>query len=96
MLFCRLLIEEEIQQLYIKKQQQVLERELKKFEMKLSKSRPKFSNYTCCTKRNFVSSDDEDFWKTARKLKNKVDIILNKILITIYVYIFFLQKYKIF
>lgn len=91
-----MLIEEEIQQLYIKKQQQVLERELKKFEMELSKSRPKFSNYTCCTKRNFVSSDDEDFWKTARKLKNKVDIILNKILITIYVYIFFLQKYKIF
>lgn len=96
MLFCRLLIEEEIQQLYIKKQQQVLERELKKFEMELSKSRPKFSNYTCCTKRNFISSDDEDFWKTARKLKNKVDIILNKILIIIYVYIFFLQKYKIF
>lgn len=97
MLFCRLLIEEEIQQLYIKKQQQVLERELKKFEMELSKSRPKFSNYTCCTKKNFVSSDDEDFWKTARKLKNKVGIILNKILITIHVYIyfFFLQKYKI-
>lgn len=91
-----MLIEEEIQQLYIKKQQQVLERELKKFEMELSKSRSKFSNYTCCTKRNFVSSDDEDFWKTARKLKNKVDIILNKILITIYVYIFFKQKYKIF
>lgn len=68
----KLLIEEEIQQLYIKKQQQVLERELKKFEMELSKSRPKFSNYTCCTKKNFVSSDDEDFWKTARKLKNKI------------------------
>ncbi|XP_012341545.1 calponin homology domain-containing protein DDB_G0272472 [Apis florea] len=70
----KLLIEEEIQQLHIKKQQRVLERELKKFEMELSKSRPKFSNYTCCTKRNFVSSDDEDFWKTARKLKNKIII----------------------
>lgn len=84
-----MLIEEEIQQLYIKKQQQVLEKELKKFEMELNKSRPKFSNYTCCAKRNFVSSDDEDFWKTARKLKNKVRIILNKILITRYTYIYF-------
>lgn len=92
MLFCRLLIEEEIQQLYIKKQQQVLERELKKFEMELSKSRPKFSNYTCCTKKNFVSSDDEDFWKTARTLKNKVGIILNKILITIHISFFFFTK----
>lgn len=63
---CRSLMQEEAKQLYMKKQKQFLERELKKFEMELSKSRPKFSKYKTCKRNNFASSDDEDFWKTSR------------------------------
>lgn len=70
----RLLMQEETKQLYMKKQKRFFERELKKFEMEISKSRPKFSKPYTCTKRNFISSDDEDFWRTTRKLRNKVSM----------------------
>ncbi|XP_060821733.1 trichohyalin-like [Bombus pascuorum] len=70
----KLLMQEETKQLYMKKQKRFLERELKKFEMEISKSRPKFSKPYTCTKRNFISSDDEDFWRTTRKLRNKITV----------------------
>ncbi|KOC69035.1 Coiled-coil domain-containing protein KIAA1407 [Habropoda laboriosa] len=71
----KLLTQEETTQSYMKKQQRFLERELKRFEMELSKSRPKFSKaYTCKRGGNFAPSDDEEFWRTSRKLRNKVDM----------------------
>ncbi|XP_076766117.1 uncharacterized protein LOC143432976 [Xylocopa sonorina] len=66
-------IQEEARQLYMKKQQRFLERELKKFEMELSKSRPKYLESYACKRRNFASSDDEEFWETIKKLRNKVN-----------------------
>ncbi|CAK9830366.1 Coiled-coil domain-containing protein 191 [Anthophora retusa] len=70
----KLLTQEETTQLFMKKQQRFLERELKKFEMELSKSRPKFSKaYTCKRGGTFAPSDDENFWRTSRKLRNKIE-----------------------
>ncbi|KAK1126325.1 hypothetical protein K0M31_004952 [Melipona bicolor] len=69
----KLLMQEETKQLYMKKQQRFLERELKKFEIEISKSRPKFSKSYTCTKRNFISSDD-DFWRISRELRNKITV----------------------
>ncbi|CAK9821077.1 Coiled-coil domain-containing protein 191 [Anthophora plagiata] len=74
----KLLTQEETTQLFVKKQQRFLERELKKFEMELSKSRPKFSRaYTCKRGGTFIPSDDENFWRTSRRLRNKVDISIS-------------------
>ncbi|CAL7934616.1 unnamed protein product [Xylocopa violacea] len=56
----------------MKKQQRFLERELKKFEMELSKSRPKYLESHACKRRNFAPSDDEDFWGSIKKLRNKI------------------------
>ncbi|XP_026675064.1 trichohyalin [Ceratina calcarata] len=67
----KLMTQEETRQMYMKKQQRFLERELKRFELELTKSRPKFSESYACKKRNFAPSDDEDFWGTTRKLRSK-------------------------
>ena len=59
----------------MKKQQRFLERELKKFEMELKKSRPKFAEPYMCKRKNFAPSDDEDFWGTSRRIRrNKVRV----------------------
>ncbi|XP_054002554.1 golgin subfamily A member 6-like protein 26 [Hylaeus anthracinus] len=68
----RLLTEEESRQLYIKKQQRFLEQELQKFQRELDKSRVTLSKPYVCRKRSFVPSDDEDFWRTSRRIKNKM------------------------
>ncbi|XP_076239543.1 uncharacterized protein LOC143182443 [Calliopsis andreniformis] len=70
----RLLSQEEAKELYMKKQQRFLERELKKFEMELRKSRPKFLKHYTCKKRNLAPSHDDEFWETSRKIKNKVGV----------------------
>ncbi|KAK9307873.1 hypothetical protein QLX08_001937 [Tetragonisca angustula] len=69
----KLLMQEETKQLYMKKQQRFLERELKRFEMEISKSRPKFPKSYTCTRRNFISSDD-DFWRISKELRNKITV----------------------
>lgn len=59
----------------MKKQQRFLERELRKFETELQKSRPKFAKPYTCKRRNFAPSNDEEFWETTRRIRSKVGII---------------------
>nr|XP_031829367.1 coiled-coil domain-containing protein 191 [Nomia melanderi] len=68
----RLFTEEEDAKSYMKKQQRFLERELKRFEMEVLRSRPKFSRPYTCKRRTFAPSDDEEFWSACRRAKRKI------------------------
>lgn len=54
----------------MKKEQAFIERELRRFEQDLEKSRPKFFRKSC-SKKSMASSDDENFWGTTSRLKVK-------------------------
>ncbi|XP_011866590.1 PREDICTED: trichohyalin [Vollenhovia emeryi] len=63
----RLLAQEETRELQLKREQTFIERELRKFEQDLQKSRPKFCGL--CSRKNIASSDDENFWRTSSRVK---------------------------
>ncbi|XP_011702108.1 PREDICTED: trichohyalin [Wasmannia auropunctata] len=69
----RLLTQEETRELQAKREQAFIQRELRKFEQDLQKSRPKFCGL--CSRKNIASSDDENFWRTSSKVKR---ILINK------------------
>ncbi|XP_024871056.1 trichohyalin [Temnothorax curvispinosus] len=69
----RLLTKEETRELQLKREQAFIERELRKFEQDLQKSRPKFCGL--CSRKNIASSDDENFWRTSSRVKR---ILTNK------------------
>nr|XP_034187406.1 calponin homology domain-containing protein DDB_G0272472 isoform X1 [Osmia lignaria] len=71
----KLFTEEEARELHIKKQQRFFDRELKKFETELCRSRPKFSKPYSCKKRNLAPSDDENFWGAFRKIRSKTSSV---------------------
>ncbi|KAL6438328.1 hypothetical protein ACFW04_004471 [Cataglyphis niger] len=60
----KLLTEEKMKELKLKKEQIFIERELHKFEQNLQKSRPKFCGP--CSRKTIASSNDENFWRTSR------------------------------
>ncbi|XP_076389644.1 uncharacterized protein LOC100874723 [Megachile rotundata] len=66
--------EEETKELYMKKQQRYFDRELKKFEMELRRSRPKFSKHSSYRKKNLAPSNDENFWETFKRIRSKPNI----------------------
>jgi len=67
----RLLTQEKTKELQIKKEQVFIEKELRKFEQDLQKSRPKFCGL--CNKKSIPNSDDENFWRTSSRVKVKLD-----------------------
>ncbi|XP_033336912.2 uncharacterized protein LOC117226558 [Megalopta genalis] len=67
----RLLAQEEETQSFLKKQQRYLERELRRFEAEVLKSRPKFSGPYTCKRKSFAPSDDEEFWGSCRRTRRK-------------------------
>ncbi|XP_012062871.1 PREDICTED: trichohyalin [Atta cephalotes] len=69
----RLLTQEKMKELQMKREQAFIQRELRKFEQDLQKSRPKFCGL--CSRKNIASSDDENFWKTSSRVKR---ILINK------------------
>lgn len=70
-------------ELQLKREQAFIERELRKFEQDLQKSRPKFCGL--CSRKNIASSDDENFWRTSSRVKVKLDDKLD-FFITMYHY----------
>lgn len=66
---CRLLAQEETREQRLKREQALVERELRKFEQDLKKYRPKCCRP--CGKKNMASSSDEDFWKVPSRVKVK-------------------------
>ncbi|XP_076629362.1 uncharacterized protein LOC143345794 [Colletes latitarsis] len=68
----RLLTQEQTKQLYVKKQERFLKRELTKFETELHRYRAELFKPYICKKRNLAPSDDADFWRTSRRNKNKI------------------------
>ncbi|KAG5318037.1 CC191 protein, partial [Pseudoatta argentina] len=81
----RLLMQEKMKELQTKREQAFIQRELRKFEQDLQKSRPKFCGL--CSRKNIASSDDENFWKTSSRVKKNYhknytcEYIINRILI---------------
>ncbi|KAL2741396.1 golgin subfamily A member 6-like protein 1 [Vespula maculifrons] len=71
----RLLKEEEIKEICLKKEQTFLEMELRKFENELHKSRPKFQHKYRCNRRNLANSNDEDFWSISNRIKVDVKTV---------------------
>ncbi|XP_070150647.1 coiled-coil domain-containing protein 191 [Polyergus mexicanus] len=69
----KLLTEEEMKELKLKKEQTFIERELRKFEENLQKSRPKFCEP--CSRKTIASSNDENFWRTSSRVER---ILINK------------------
>ncbi|KAG7213417.1 hypothetical protein KM043_002702 [Ampulex compressa] len=67
----RLMTHEQTKELHLKREQENLEKELRKFEKELNRSRPKFHGPYTCSKRNLVSSDNEDFWRTSSRVRVK-------------------------
>ncbi|XP_078037143.1 uncharacterized protein LOC144470149 isoform X2 [Augochlora pura] len=67
----RLLAQEEETQSFLKKQQRFLERELRRFESEVLRSRPKFSDPYACKRRSFAPSDDDEFWDSCMKTRRK-------------------------
>ncbi|XP_072753324.1 uncharacterized protein [Anoplolepis gracilipes] len=63
----KLLTEDAMKELQLKKEQAFIQRELHKFEQNLQKSRPKFCGL--CSKKNIASSNDENFWRTSSKVE---------------------------
>lgn len=59
-----------MRELQLKKEQAFMERELRKFEQDLQKSRPKF--YGPCSRKTIASSNDENFWRTSSRVKVKL------------------------
>ncbi|KAF7418097.1 hypothetical protein HZH68_000750 [Vespula germanica] len=71
----RLLKEEEIKEICLKKEQTFLEMELRKFENELHKSRPKFQHKYRCNRKNLANSNDEDFWSISNRIKVDVKTV---------------------
>ncbi|KAM0735710.1 Coiled-coil domain-containing protein 191 [Formica fusca] len=69
----KLLTEEEMKELKLKKEQAFIERELHKFEQNLQKSRPKFCGP--CSRKTIASSNDENFWRTSSRVER---VLINK------------------
>ncbi|KYQ54786.1 hypothetical protein ALC60_06388 [Trachymyrmex zeteki] len=69
----RLLTQEKMKELQVKREQTFIQRELHKFEQDLQKTHPKFCGL--CSRKNIASSDDENFWRTSSKIKR---ILINK------------------
>ncbi|XP_029680501.1 trichohyalin [Formica exsecta] len=69
----KLLTEEEMKELKLKKEQAFIERELHKFEQNLQKSRPKFCGP--CSRKTIASSNDENFWRTSSRAER---VLINK------------------
>lgn len=68
-------MDEETQALYRKREQEMLETELKKFERGLCNTRPRFRGPYTCSKRDIFANieDYDDLWKSApRRVKVKV------------------------
>lgn len=57
-----LIMDEDIETLYRKREEEFLESELKRFQSQLRKSRPKFRGPYPCSRRILASSDDVKFW----------------------------------
>ncbi|KAG5308863.1 CC191 protein, partial [Acromyrmex insinuator] len=73
----RLLMQEKMKELQTKREQAFIQRELRKFEQDLQKSRPKFCGL--CSRKNIASSDDQNFWKTSSRVKYLLRrILINK------------------
>ncbi|XP_026824401.1 trichohyalin [Ooceraea biroi] len=66
----KLLTQEEMRELQLKREEAIVERELRKFEQDLQKSRPKFCEP--CSRKNIANSDDENFWRTSSRIKQAV------------------------
>ncbi|XP_076297639.1 uncharacterized protein LOC143217344 [Lasioglossum baleicum] len=75
----RLLAQEEETQSFMKKQQRFLERELRRFETEVLRSRPKFSGPYTCKKGSFAPSDDEEFWGACKRSRRKSTTTLKRI-----------------
>ncbi|XP_035735873.1 trichohyalin-like [Vespa mandarinia] len=71
----RLLKEEEIKEMCLKKEQTFLEMELRRFENELHKSRPKFQHKYRCNRKNLANSNDKDFWSISNRIKMDVKTI---------------------
>lgn len=56
----------------MKREQALVERELRKFEQDLKKFRPKCCGPYTCSKKSIASSSDEDFWKIPSRVKVKL------------------------
>lgn len=72
-----------MRELQLKREQTFIEKELRKFEQDLQRSRPEFCGSYTCSRKNIVSSDDEEFWKISNKIKVKFNLndkflVLNK------------------
>ncbi|XP_046739132.1 trichohyalin [Diprion similis] len=58
----RLILDEETQALYRRREQNMLESELKRFQSHLQKSRPKFRGPYICSRKILANSNDDQFW----------------------------------
>ncbi|XP_012285671.1 caldesmon isoform X2 [Orussus abietinus] len=72
----RLLISEEVQTLYQKRGQRILESELKKFEKTLSESRPRCSMGNACNRKVLANSSNSEFWKIVSHKDQKKDLLI--------------------
>jgi len=72
-IYCRLLTQEEMKELQLKREEVIVEKELRKFEQDLQKYRPKFCK-PYKSKKNIANSDDENFWKISSRVKVKLDM----------------------
>ncbi|XP_076655615.1 uncharacterized protein LOC143360546 [Halictus rubicundus] len=66
-----LLAQEQETQLFLKKQQRFLERELRRFETEVLRSRPKFTGPYICKRSSIAPSDDEEFWGACKRTRRK-------------------------
>lgn len=64
-----------MKELQLKKEDAIIEKELRKFGQDLEKSRGKFCGP--CGRRNIASSDDENFWKTSKSRDPKFRVRLS-------------------
>jgi hypothetical protein len=60
-----------MKELQLKREEAIVEKELRKFEQDLQKSRPKFCKPY--SRKNIASSDDENFWSTSSRVKVKLN-----------------------
>ncbi|XP_014468037.1 PREDICTED: calponin homology domain-containing protein DDB_G0272472 [Dinoponera quadriceps] len=72
---CRLLTQEETKEQQLKREQALVERELRKFEQDLQKYHPKCCGPYACSKKTIASSSDEGFWKIPSRAGEKVKFI---------------------
>lgn len=66
--------QEETREKQLRREQALVERELRKFEQDMQKYRPKCCGPSTCSKKTMANSSDEDFWKVPSRVKVRLTI----------------------